>query len=867
MTSVNVHGTKVGTTLAALAIIASFSFYLPLIRGARLPAQFFFQWILPVAAGHIGLLLLLNVLLKARAASATVLYWVLSAAVLIAAGGASRSLALLLLAGATIALLIVGSALSGLLVAEEFQGWGTGLGFGIIAASAVSSWLAAFNLLTGWSIGSLAVIACAVAFRRSHVWSALRRAWGNIIPAWNLSTAVALEGVFLVAAFLLVAAASPETRSDAVRIYWPYVRMMARDSGFFDLPFQWGFVIPQAGLAYAAALLLLVGPVAVRWSMFICWLGLIAITGRLAINSSRNVSLSIVLVVASCPVLVWVASSLMQESFVSLVTVTLAVLTLGGKHPGTGRFWAGVGAMVGMAWVAKYSTLAYAVPLGVCALIRGLRATGWRKNLRGLAFAAASGFLAASPWLWHTYRQSGNPFFPFLLRLFPAPLWPNGVGTFNLDSFGISPNLQGWLLWPIDMTYHTNRFFEGFPGSLGMVLPVLLVLGVPGFWKGSRTTRFLVISAATGTFLLWFQTGYIRYWQPGLWLLAPAAAEGAARLARSSRSQFVLCAAALTISLFQLPVAMFNSQFDPRGWPWDYYAGKISEDDYLERYYPGFGKIRGLELFHRKWPRVWFTGYEAAGHLNVQPLEAMLWEIPLHGAADPRSQIRHLGSLGCDYWIVNRSAPDAQWFRATGLSNFYWEDKNLLTEEGPVAVFRMNSLREALQKFDERAVAGADLMLDGGFEKGDLEQLGHWRVEPADKWIFSESEAFAGRGYVVSRPGGAVRQDVPLPPGLARVEATLWTHAVRPSSQAQLDLQVVWTGALGNFISREFTSVRPEGQWTQRRIQRSVPAGAKYATVFVSSEGEDSGVRVDEVHLYSRAATGPGRQAGIHVRQ
>jgi hypothetical protein len=37
------------------------------------------------------------------------------------------------------------------------------------------------------------------------------------------------------------------------------------------------------------------------------------------------------------------------------------------------------------------------------------------------------GLFVAAPWLWNTYRLSGDPFFPFLLKIFPAPLWSGDV--------------------------------------------------------------------------------------------------------------------------------------------------------------------------------------------------------------------------------------------------------------------------------------------------------------------------------------------------------------------------------------------------------------------------------------------------------
>ncbi len=850
---------NLGLVAAGVVIAICLAFYLPLLRqpDIRQPVvAWFVRKLLPVALIHVSALLLISLILKVKARGAF-LYWGLSLAVLLVAGDAEHAVAFFALAAFGLMLAATGSGLTRILLPGDWRSWPVSLGFGILAVSFAGACLSAVHLFKWWIVLLLVLMALFLALRdETFSPAAFHQRWRRLSSRWDLATALALEGAFLVFVFIYVAASRPETSSDAMRFYWPYVKLLKHNSGFFDIPFQWPYIIPQAGLTYAGALFLLAGPVAVRWSMTLAWVALVAIVARCRLepDSDGSVPLAVVLVLASCPILLGVTSSLMHDTFVCLATVMLALVCLHAEDPGSGRFWGAVGGAAGLAMTSKYSTVVYAVPLGFWALIRSIRAHGWKKTIRGLAIAIATCVLAASPWLWHAYRGSGNPVFPFLLKIFPSQLWPRGLGKMNLDNFRLPPGPRGWFLWPIDLTYHTDRFAEGYAGSLGLVLPMLLLLGIPLLWKGTATERVLVLSAAIGTTILWFQTAYIRYWLPGLWLLTWAAAPAAARLARSSQARFWVCAAALGISLLQLPFHMMTSWLDPKGWPWDYYTGKVSDDDYLNRGYPGFRRFRNLEALNRGWPRVWMTAYEAAGHLSVQPMDALLWELEMHGAMDPRSKIKYLGSAGCTYWIVNRDSEDAKWLKVTGISPYYWDEKNLISSKGPAAVYRMKSAGEALEAFDSRARAGTDLLLDGGFEQGEAASFEYWNANGSARRISSALGARQGEAFAQAAPSQGLRQDVPLPPGLKSVELTCWVRGAHPDKAVSAGLEVNFSDAAGAFFAGQSETVPAREGWNQYRLTTAVPSQAVYAIVYLSSRGDGSAACFDDVHLYSQGS-------------
>ena len=67
---------------------------------------------------------------------------------------------------------------------------------------------------------------------------------------------------------------------DGIRFYAAYINLLKVNSGFFSIPEQWYYIVPRAGLSYAGTLMILGGPMAARWSMFLAWLALMGIACR-----------------------------------------------------------------------------------------------------------------------------------------------------------------------------------------------------------------------------------------------------------------------------------------------------------------------------------------------------------------------------------------------------------------------------------------------------------------------------------------------------------------------------------------------------------------------------------------------------------
>jgi hypothetical protein len=834
--------------LALFGLLPAAFFPILLSRAAKLrPGTIHdYLWhLLPWASAHVLAFLLIRKYAGPRARIA-IAFWALSAAAVLTVGGIASALVFLAILCFGLVVMGIGDGLARFLFEEGERNWGLSLGLGIAFTSVLGTYLAAAHLFTAWAIGSLLLLSLVIAQlrRRAGLLAGIRAGAAQVFSAQlSLSQGLALEGMFLFAVFAWVGASPPEVRSDAMRVYWPYVRLLGHFRGFFDLPFQWYFIVPQAGVTYAASLYVLFGSRCVRYAMLLALTALVAMVWSRVRGAGSSVSIAVALLVASCPLILGMTLSLMQDTFVSLATFLLALVCIEGRNPGSRAFWAAAGALAGLALAAKYTTVVYAGPLLAWAAWRSFRLERAARTLRGMVLGGGAALATAGPWLWHAYRQSGDPFFPFLIRISRPSLRPNGLGPFTLDRFHLAPGFRGWITWPFDVTFETNRFVEGLPGNLGIVVPVLLSLTVPLLFSRRHISSWpWILSAALGTVLLWTQTAYARYWLPGLWLLAPPAVSAALAFTKSAATRTAFGAAIPVVLLLQLPMEMNHSWSDSLGWPWEYYSGAIDDDGYYGRF-PGYKALRRLDAVDPSWPRVWYTGIQQLGNSNVVPLQASDWEFHLHGAFSQTAVASYLDSAGCDYWIVNRNSPAANSFRILGVDKVFWNPGRAIAADRSVTIYRM-----------PRAVArapGSDLLRNGDFEIAEGGKPAAWAVNGAPRWIGASSAAKEGAAFVRLGPGDCLYQVVALPPGVHSFLLTEWVRRADPRSPSSFRLQVNWLDRMGRTLQPSLDVFRAEAEWAPFQKTETAPPEAVRGVVFLTNHDSASTTDFDDVHLYA----------------
>ncbi len=848
-------------------IAVGFACYFPLLSrlsGNRTAAfDFFLSTLLPWALGHTAVLIILMYAFLIRARGAAI-FWAVSALAVVCAGGWPQAKGLVLMVLMAGLLMALGRNVARILLDDESRTWAIHIGFGVLCSSLLTSYLAWLHWLKWWILAPLLLLSLILSLRQPILQGAVE-AWKGFSSRWNFAVALALQALFLLTVFAYVYTVAPEMQSDALRSYWPYVRLMRLHSGFTEVPQVWAYIIPQAGMAYAATVMTLFRERAVQLSSLLIWLILIGLVCRRRNGGSLETRLMLALVVASSPVVLWVATSLMQDCFVCLAAVMFAILCLEGKEPQGWRFWAAIGLCAGLAWAAKYPLACYVLPFFLIAVFRSWKAGGWIRTAAGAGLAGVTAFAALLPWLWNSYRQCGNPVFPLFLNLFPSRLWPHGVGFSNLDSFRLPPGPRGWFLWVIDLTYNTSRFVEGYDGKLGLTLLVFFLMAILALWKGTPQARVLILCSALGTGLLISMTAYLRYWLSGLWLVALALPAALAVAGRSRCYRSMISAATFALVFAHSLMTMYGHWPSEGGWPWSFYSQRTNSTLYLA------GTYRGLDLMEKlqkswNWPKIWYTGYDAVGHYNVQPMEAAIWELRLH-VREPREWLQYLTSPGCRYWVVNYEEDDAHWLRVSGIARYFWRPDLLVGREGPIRAYQMRTQEEVLRAFDERSRPGADLVDDGSFEDAEKGRLWHW-VSTGDSGLLEDAtRAYDGRNLFRLGPGGSVRQEIALPLSLKALQVEAHVRGTPGGPSMPFRWNVIFKGfepdsrksnaSVPQSTEIEIQSMdgafKVDGEW--KRYSGNivpVPPQARWAVLWLENGGAGGDTLIDGVSLYSR---------------
>ena len=676
-----------------LAISAAVARFLPLFDPLRRISEhrlaFYGTTVLPLGLKHAGVALGIW-LLDRRRIRLLLLYWALTAACLLGAGGLTALGAFAALAALALALVCTGRRIGGAVLRPADRRWPIELGLGILALSFLAAVLGVSRIFFAPLI-ALPILAATGAeiVARRRAGNRQRHRFRRVLRAkWTFASVMAAELAWLLGGFIWVAAAAPESRSDALRAYLPFVKIFAHFHRMPAMPVPWAFVIPEGGPAFSAAVLALAGTRAMRYAMALCLLALVGIAGMAgAGRAGRAVALAVAVAVASTPLVLATTPTLMNEAFVSLGVVVVAWLAFRAKGPLDARFGFLFGAACGTAVAGKFTVVPYLALLAAAAGIRRRRA-GWRALARASAGAAAGGMIAFLPWMIRSENLVGNPIFPFFTRWIPTRVYPHGLGSMNLNHYRI-PGWASWWRAPFDFTYGTNAYVEGANGSLGLTVLfafaaalVLILVRVPA------SARLLAGVAVLGAAGLWTQTAYARYWLPTLWLIAIASAWGFSRRLRPGS------AAVATVLLgglvfLHVPVMVAQQWTQPDGIPWNYYTGSESEEEDLGRI-RGYAAIADFARRAPAWPVVLETGVAGCAHVDASCLELDFWHLSslmeIHSVDRALALVR---STGAQYWAIDETAGAITFFRRLGVGPRLWRTDNLVLDEPPFRVYRI----------------------------------------------------------------------------------------------------------------------------------------------------------------------------------
>src|SRR5450759_2032757 len=315
--------------------------------------------------------------------------------------------------------------------------------------------------------------------------------------------------------------------------------------------FLWAVMPMGADFTYSLVYLL-GGEMAARllnFAILLLLLGLLhAIVRRWV---SPGVAWLLVALFATTPMVQLVTGSLFVENLLAALLLGMMTALWRFGESGERRFLYLAAVLGGTAMAAKFGAIAFLVPALVCAAVEV-----WRHRKRsGARFGLAIGLLllAAAPPYAIAWLQTGNPLFPFRNDKFHSR---------QLDAKADIQDVRfrQHLTWstPYDLTFRSNRYYEGQHGSFGFQYLVLAPLALLALLVSPRRQAVGAAAVSITAILLILMTDpNARYLYPAMPLLfVPLAA----LLGWAAAHRRVL---ALSLLAFAIACAAINVYFLP----------------------------------------------------------------------------------------------------------------------------------------------------------------------------------------------------------------------------------------------------------------------------------------------------------------
>ena len=265
---------------------------------------------------------------------------------------------------------------------------------------------------------------------------------------------------------------------------------------------------------------------------------------------------------ASTSLVQMVTGSLFIENFLAAMVVGMVLAIWRFGESGQRRFLYAAAGLGGTALAIKLGGLAYAIaalPLAAIEVRRQWRRMGSRPALAcGIALVLL--LAAALPAYALSWRLTGDPVFPFLNQKFPSPILDRSA---VLSDYRFHEPLT--LHTPFDLTFHSNRYYEGRPGSLGFQGLLLVPLGLLALLAiNSRRAWYAAAVSVAGSLIVLEFLPNARYLYPSmpLMLVPLAALFGWLPPGTLRRALIALAVAAVGLNAWFLPfhgmMAMFT---------------------------------------------------------------------------------------------------------------------------------------------------------------------------------------------------------------------------------------------------------------------------------------------------------------------
>ncbi len=386
-------------------------------------------------------------------------------------------------------------------------------------ALGLAVWIAALWIALHFPVNTRAIYLAAFAIPYLWEFRRLRDHFRGLrlrVDSRAESAALALLLFFLLAHWLV--ALQPEVSADGLSMHLALPMKVAHDARWaFDFRQETWTLMPAGGDCLYTAAYLLGGEAAARLVNFAL---LCLIAAMIAQASRRWISLAPALLTAalfaSTPLVQLVTGSLFVENLWAFLILAAALSlvrfeegSLDAKHGDTDLAIAG--ALFGAALSVKLMAAVFLAPAAIIGATIALR----RRRFHALFAATWWMLVLGAPAYIYALVESGNPVFPFANTIFRSPY-------FDVTQPFTDARFAGLLTWhmPFDLTFQSQKFFEGQNGAAGfqyflLLAPVLLLLRKRAQW-------LLVAIGAGGAAILLVVLPNLRYLYPAMPLLSIA---------------------------------------------------------------------------------------------------------------------------------------------------------------------------------------------------------------------------------------------------------------------------------------------------------------------------------------------------------
>jgi dolichyl-phosphate-mannose-protein mannosyltransferase len=405
----------------------------------------------------------------------------------------------------------------------------------------------------------------------------------------------------------LIWAAAPEIQFDPLNVHLAIPRIYLQSNGIVNLPYIFHSYFAHLLDMVFGLCLALGGPLVPKFLvLFLGVLATCAVFSVARVLFNDEIGVWSALIFYSTPLVIWLSTSAYVDLPLVLFVMASIIAFLRWYETKNWIWLAVSGWSGGIAVGIKVSVLSIVLILPLLGTW-STRANA-RRALRLIFAYAIPMLIIAVPWYLLVYLQTGNPFFPFLNKIFRSPQWPIENTALNLTDFGLGTSLGALIRLPFRLTFNSDLFGEGLPrGAMGVAALLAFPMAATFLFRGSLLHRMILAVFALYV-TVWVVTAqYGRYFLPVLPLAVMLGCSGFLKhptQARWNRIVLFCCVA------FQVAVASVLFWNIPQRFPLQQALGRETREVFLARALPGYNAAKFLNGVSKPGDNVLGVGVE-----------------------------------------------------------------------------------------------------------------------------------------------------------------------------------------------------------------------------------------------------------------